>query len=37
LETGKRLVNAGADVLVAGNFVFSSENPIETIHRLKSL
>ncbi|MCW1734637.1 ribulose-phosphate 3-epimerase [Anaerorudis cellulosivorans] len=37
LETGKRLINAGADVLVAGNFVFSSENPIETIHRLKSL
>ena len=36
LETGKRLVDAGADVL-AGNFVFSSENPIETIHRLKSL
>lgn len=37
LETGKRLVNAGADVLVAGNFVFSSEHPIETIHRLKNL
>lgn len=37
LETGKRLVEAGADVLVAGNFVFSSKNPIETIHRLKSL
>jgi ribulose-phosphate 3-epimerase len=37
LETGKRLVDAGADVLVTGNFVFSSENPIETIHRLKSL
>lgn len=37
LETGKRLVDAGADILVAGNFVFKSENPIETISALKSL
>lgn len=37
LETGKQLVNAGADVLVAGSFVFSAENPIETIHQLKQL
>jgi ribulose-phosphate 3-epimerase len=37
LETGKRLLAAGADVLVAGNFVFKSENPIETIKKLKSL
>lgn len=37
LETGKRLVAAGADVLVAGSFVFSSPNPEETIHRLKAL
>lgn len=37
LETGKRLVDAGADVLVAGNFVFSSSNPIQTIKDLKSL
>jgi len=37
LETGKRLVDAGADVLVAGSFVFSSPDPIETIHRLKHL
>lgn len=37
LETGKRLVDAGADVLVAGNFVFSSENPVETIRQLKQL
>ena len=37
LETGKRLVEAGADVLVAGNFVFSSEDPIHAIHQLKSL
>ena len=26
-ETGKRLFNAGADVLVAGSFVFNSQNP----------
>lgn len=37
LETGKQLVDAGADVLVAGSFVFSAQNPIETIHQLKQL
>lgn len=37
LETGKRLVDAGADVLVAGNAVFADANPTEMIHRLKSL
>jgi len=31
------LVAAGADVLVAGSFVFSSENPNQTIHDLKQL
>ncbi|NOS90365.1 MAG: ribulose-phosphate 3-epimerase [Cyclobacteriaceae bacterium] len=31
------LIEAGADVLVAGNFVFSSANPKETIQRLKAL
>ena len=31
----KKLVDIGADVLVAGNFVFSSENPTETIKNLK--
>lgn len=30
------LIEAGADVLVAGNFVFSSENPLQTISELKS-
>ena len=29
------LIEAGADVLVAGSFVFSSENPMETIAKLK--
>lgn len=33
----KHLVAAGADVLVAGSFVFSSSDPIETIENLKKL
>ena len=37
LETGKLLVDAGADILVAGNFVFNSANPMETIKKLKEL
>ncbi|MCD8262960.1 MAG: ribulose-phosphate 3-epimerase [Tannerellaceae bacterium] len=37
LETGKRLLDAGADVLVAGNFVFNSDNPKQMIHELKML
>ena len=37
LETGKRLIDAGADVLVAGNAVFADANPTEMIHKLKSL
>ncbi|WP_294079626.1 ribulose-phosphate 3-epimerase [Proteiniphilum sp. UBA5384] len=37
LETGRRLVDAGADALVAGSFVFSSPSPEETIQRLKAL
>lgn len=35
IENAPKLVNAGADVLVAGNTVFSSQNPIETIKKLK--
>ena len=31
----KKLVDAGADVLVAGSFVFKSENPTQTIQNLK--
>jgi len=31
------LLEAGADVLVAGNFVFSSANPFETIDNLKKV
>lgn len=37
LHNISKLVNAGADVLVAGSAVFKSENPIETISKLKSL
>lgn len=37
LETGKMLVEAGADVLVAGSFIFESENPEKTIKELKAL
>ena len=36
-ETGKRLFDAGANVLVAGSFVFQSDNPAETIRNLKSV
>lgn len=36
LDTGKKLFEAGADVLVAGNFVFSSQNPEKTIDLLKN-
>ena len=37
LENAKQIVDAGADVLVAGNAVFRSADPKETIHQLKSL
>lgn len=36
-ENYKKLIEAGADVLVAGNAVFASENPIETIKELKTI
>jgi len=37
LETGARLVAAGADALVAGSFVFKSDDPMATIAALKAL
>ena len=37
LQNAKPLLDAGADVLVAGNFVFSSSHPKDTIARLKSI
>jgi len=36
LDTGRQLFMAGADVLVAGNFVFSSADPAGTIEALKN-
>lgn len=36
-QNAKSLLDAGADVLVAGNFVFSSPNPKEVIQRLKNI
>lgn len=39
IDTGnaRRLVESGVNVLVAGNSVFSSDNPAETIRKLKEL
>ena len=34
-DTAPKLVKAGADVLVAGNYVFKSDNPLERIETLK--
>ncbi len=36
-KNAKKLIDAGADVLVAGSFVFKSENPIHTIKNLKEI
>lgn len=35
--TGKLLAEAGADILVAGNYIFKNENPLKAIDCLKSL
>lgn len=35
--TGEELAKAGADILVAGNYVFGAENPEEAIRTLKHL
>lgn len=35
VENASSLVQAGADILVAGNTVFSSKDPLLTIHQLK--
>ncbi len=36
-ENAKKLIDAGADVLVAGSFVFKAENPTKTIKNLRSI
>jgi ribulose-phosphate 3-epimerase len=35
LSNTRKLVDAGADVLVIGSYIFKSENPLETITKLK--
>jgi len=37
LDNAREIVEAGADVLVAGNTVFSTENPLHTIAALKKM
>lgn len=37
LQNAKEIINSGADVLVAGNAVFGSQNPEKTIEQLKNL
>lgn len=37
LETGRRLVEAGADILVAGSYVFGAADPTKTIKELSEL
>lgn len=37
LETGRQLAEAGADILVAGSFVFNAPDPEHTIRELSSL
>jgi len=37
LKNAAEIINAGADILVTGSAVFDSENPAETIAKLKSV
>lgn len=37
LNTGKRVLEAGADILVAGNAIFNTENPTQIISEFKAL
>ena len=36
-ETGKKMIHAGADVLVAGDAIFNTKNPDEMIRQMKEL
>lgn len=36
-KNAKKLIEAGADILVAGSFVFRADDPVETIKNLNSL
>ena len=37
INNAKKLIDAGANVLVAGSFIFNSKNPTQTIKDLKSI
>jgi ribulose-phosphate 3-epimerase len=37
LENARGIITAGADILVAGSSIFKSENPVETIRKMKEL
>ncbi|MGN6248376.1 MAG: ribulose-phosphate 3-epimerase [Ginsengibacter sp.] len=37
LENAAQIINAGADILVAGSSIFKSDNPVETIRKMKEL
>ena len=37
METGKQLIDAGVDVLVAGSFVFNAPDRVEIVRKLKQL
>mgnify|MGYP001264426163 FL=1 len=37
IDNAKKLIDAGADVLVAGSFIFKSQDPTQTISNLKSI
>jgi ribulose-phosphate 3-epimerase len=37
LKNAQKLVKTGADILVAGNTVFSSDDPVETMAMLKQV
>jgi ribulose-phosphate 3-epimerase len=37
LKNAAEIIKSGADILVAGNSIFSSENPKETIEKMKGL
>lgn len=37
LENAPKLLNAGVDILVAGSFVFSASDPLQTIAKLKGI
>jgi len=37
LDTGRQCIQAGANILVAGNAIFNAPNPTEVVHSLKTI